>query len=277
MKGLLKEDEILSFNNTLFSYSDLHDLKYRYCLDGYQSGEVLNIETGEYFDLKDIKSQILNFLINIKNEVKTNPVFENISNHDKRYMVEYLNSKANLEFIKYMESCDVSKEKDENIIMYWKIKKQVTDEKDIVFNWNFRVFFKYNILFDLSEFSLLDRGRILSLLYYIDYSNAEINVKFNREGLMKLIEIHNVESFRQFFKNLEEHEIIFRADKTSKKTIDIIFNPFLILKGNSKNITYDICKMFPKTSKKYLGELAVRYLEIENNRLLIARETILED
>ena len=270
MSSLLSTEEVLVFKDKEFSYSYLHDLKYKYNLPEYQDGEVYNKKTGEIFDLSKIKTQVTSFFLDIKDEVKTNPVFENISNQDKRYMVGFLHNKNHAEFIKYIEACDVKSETEENIIMYWKIKKQVLDEKDIVFNWNFKDFFKYNILFDLSEFSLLERGRILSLLYYIDYNEADSNVKFNRESIMNIMEFETVERFRNFFKKLEQHEIIFRSDKTSKKTIDIIFNPFLILKGNSKNITYNICKMFPKSANKYLGELAVRYLEIEDSRMIKA-------
>lgn len=261
---MIKKDKIFLYNNNLYNYEDLHDLKYRYNLENFQSGELINIETGEIKDLANLKDFYTSALLLVKKEIVETEY--GIPSKDVNYMINYLNNSQHKEFISKVESNPESVS-DEEVIQYWKIKQKVEIEEHINIMCDIKDFIKHNSTFNFSNLSMIDKGRVFSLLDLLSYEDSFV---YSRDDLLKCLEFENKETLRAFLKKLEDNEIIHRLNKLKKSEVEIIVNPFLAIKGKNKKLTYEIYKMFPKTVETYIGRLGIRYLEIDNNKLIQA-------
>ena len=253
MSKLFREDKIFEFDGELYSYRTLSELKLK--SPKYRSGDVTNIETGEFIDISQLELFIKGALYIVEETIKENLTLSAESIRDVNRKVLNIEHKGVMKDIYDKMENSVDEENPvvsyEDVMLYWELKR-LYEQVDFYYSNN--NFIKMDIgeisISMLRKLSQIDRGRLIDLVSLIEYKKE--NIKISRKDLMELIGYDDTDSLKHFIKRLEDIEIIKSINKTKKPILEIYINPFVFNRVGRLDLSTHLLEYFPKSSKSFL-------------------------
>ena len=255
MKKLTFKDDTYSFKELLQFYNSKKNL--------YQKGEVLDLETGEIWDISEInnlREKYYNTLKDIsKNlqETSTGRVVWALTENEKDRKIAELNLKFKNNTITFDE-------------MEWLLKLENNVSFDerfyVVIDKRMGTFYKkYHNYNYPEEMSHADIGKLHLLMDFMTYDNdirrtPRGNSKYpTTEELMKFLRITNESSLSKFISKLKSLKII-SEDVRKKEYRTIYINPLFC--NRAMKIYPNLYKAFKEQIDDVLSEKEIKYLQL---------------
>lgn len=195
----------------------------------YQQGEVVNLQTGEIFDISEIYQvktkyyELLNDITNTVGNIHDNRIRWAIEQESKENTYNILKEKYDKKSITLDEMFD-----------YLKLKKELDSnflKNRSMFSISYDSYITLNIGERLpKDLKMVDKGRFYEMLYFLSYDNKlkktprKNGRAVKKEELMEVLELTNYNSFRKFMCNLAKLNVLTEVSTTNKTKV-VILNP----------------------------------------------------
>lgn len=234
----------------------------------YKQGEVVNLQTGEIFDISEIYHvktkyyELLNDITNTVGDIHDNKIRWAIEQESKENTYKILKEKYDKKSITLDEMFD-----------YLKLKKELDSnflKNRSMFSISYDSYITLNIGEKLpKDLKMADKGRFYEMLYFLSYDNKlkktprKNGRAVKKEELMEVLEFTNYNSFRKFMCNLAKLNILTEVSTTNKPKV-VILNPIYV--NRNIRIDYTTYIIFKEHIKKYLTEEEIYYIELLGNK-----------
>lgn len=270
MSKFFRKDEIFKYEEELYNYSTLRELRNKSKGVSFKRGDVENTETGGINDISSIENFYSEAMIIDVTEKLVDST--TLTGNDVRDINRKIVTKEHKDFFddvkKRMENSEASYEE---TMQYWDLKKLF---KDIEYKYDFNNFIKMNNNEEsinlLGKFSFVNRGRIIELVRLVSGKCfIENDILISREDLLSLLQFDTKDGLRHFLASLESQEIIYRRNKRKRNTIEFTINPFIFNRIQKIRLTSQLYEMFPMSFKNFLNVDIYYYFKMisENEHL----------
>lgn len=266
--------KIFEFKGHKYSSYDLLSYYVDYRVqDMFRNGEVTNLETGEIFDINDIKQHIHGLNKDIVNNL------EHLSYYEKQKIKNYIEKderekklleleiKLNNDTINFEELKELLFRKDYNFGENY-INISLIDNNFIKLNQN-AVYPK-----EIRDCTL---GKFLRLLGIVTYKNELKSTNhgnsknISKAELMDFLGISNKNTFSSIFQEMEKFELLYRKQIKGKGFL-IFINPYYANRGTELKIDNTQYYLFKNKLEDKLPKEVNKFFELSNSKVIFIEE-----
>jgi len=252
--------KVFLFKEDLYTFKEL----FNFSLTGknlFKSGEVINSETEEVFDIKDIKT-VKNKYYDILNEM----VSTIGNNNDKRIKWALVQEEKERRYYILHDKYSINEISVDDMAEYLKLKTELDKNflnKRKMLSISYDKFIIVNIGEELPDsLTLVNVGRFYKMLFFLSYTNKLTKQRkqvVKKEELMKRLQLNSYSKYRTFIRLLMKNNVI-REVPTTNNTKVILINP--IYANRNIRIDYTTFLLFEKDITKFLTDEEVYYLKL---------------
>lgn len=257
------------FNNQQYELTSLVKYHYDSNLKDFKTGEVVDIEDGICFDIKDIFNMYKDYISDLLEKANA---FSSCSERSTIKKI-YNNKIKDVRKIELANKIDESSlENDEILITLEEMDEFVSlmgyKEKERFKKLNYDSFMTINHAKTKPEgLSDSDWGKFFRLIYMMNYDNIikhKNGKTATREYISKYLGFKHVVSYDNYMAKLKKNNVILKTEPNIDGDIFILINPAYIMKDI--DIDYTIYSYFKKDLDEILTKSQILYIRLKKER-----------